>query len=171
MNSSFVIDTNAYSAFKRGHKPAVEIIKKADNIIFSPIVLAELKAGFGLGKLVSKLIPSQITKKFGTYFPKNDPIVILGAELGGNIAGAISEKIALRSFDSRGFEAQEIDVVKIILGAGYDPESKILKARVTSILTNGDTINTINDLDLSELSERQRQEVVQNYIRLVESQN
>ncbi|MEM6767858.1 MAG: type II toxin-antitoxin system VapC family toxin [Bacteroidota bacterium] len=49
MNSSFVIDTNAYSAFKRGHKPAVEIIKKADNIIFSPIVLAELKAGFGLG--------------------------------------------------------------------------------------------------------------------------
>ncbi|MEM8898149.1 MAG: type II toxin-antitoxin system VapC family toxin [Bacteroidota bacterium] len=49
MNSSFVIDTNAYSAFKKGHKPALEIIKKADNIVFSPIVLAELKAGFSLG--------------------------------------------------------------------------------------------------------------------------
>lgn len=50
MNKSVVIDTNAYSAYKRGEKAAIEVIKEAQTIVFSPIVLGELLGGFALGK-------------------------------------------------------------------------------------------------------------------------
>jgi tRNA(fMet)-specific endonuclease VapC len=50
MIKSIVIDTNAYSAFKRGEKDALEVIKDAEMIVFSPVVLGELMGGFGLGK-------------------------------------------------------------------------------------------------------------------------
>ncbi|MEO1212839.1 MAG: type II toxin-antitoxin system VapC family toxin [Bacteroidota bacterium] len=54
VNRSFVIDTNAYSAFKRGDEEAVEVIIKAESIIFSSIVLGELLAGFSLGSRYKK---------------------------------------------------------------------------------------------------------------------
>lgn len=50
MSKSVVIDTNAYSAYKRGEKAAIQVIKEAQTIVFSPIVLGELMGGFALGK-------------------------------------------------------------------------------------------------------------------------
>ena len=44
-----LIDTNAYAAFKRGHREAVEIVRRAEAIRVSVIVLAELLAGFHFG--------------------------------------------------------------------------------------------------------------------------
>ena len=46
---SIIIDTNAYAEFKKGNPKAVEIVRKANNIIFNPIVIGELIAGFILG--------------------------------------------------------------------------------------------------------------------------
>lgn len=43
------IDTNGYSAFKRGNEDAVEIIRLAENIGLTTIVLGELLAGFICG--------------------------------------------------------------------------------------------------------------------------
>lgn len=47
---SVVIDTNAYSAFKRGEIDAVDVVKVAEVIVFTPTVLGELLGGFSLGK-------------------------------------------------------------------------------------------------------------------------
>lgn len=45
-----LIDTNAYSAFKRGDDEISSIISHAEIIAMTPIVLGELAAGFALGK-------------------------------------------------------------------------------------------------------------------------
>ena len=49
MIKSIVIDTNAYSAYKRGEADALAVVKDAQTIVFSPVVFAELTSGFGLG--------------------------------------------------------------------------------------------------------------------------
>ena len=41
-----LLDTSAYSAFFRGHEGVIEAVRTADEILFSPIVLGELRAGF-----------------------------------------------------------------------------------------------------------------------------
>ncbi len=44
-----LLDTNAYAAFKNGNEEAVEIVRMAEQIGFSSIVLGELVSGFILG--------------------------------------------------------------------------------------------------------------------------
>lgn len=41
-----MLDTNAYSGFKRGDMEIIDIIAHADEVLISPIVLGELRAGF-----------------------------------------------------------------------------------------------------------------------------
>ena len=45
----YCLDTSAYSQFKRGHEPVVELMDGADWIGVPAIVLGELWMGFGLG--------------------------------------------------------------------------------------------------------------------------
>lgn len=45
-----LIDTNAYAAFKRGDAEAVEILRHADQIGISAVVLGELLSGFAVGQ-------------------------------------------------------------------------------------------------------------------------
>ena len=45
-----LIDTNSYVAFKRGNPNAMEIVRLADRIGFSTVVLGELLAGFAGGQ-------------------------------------------------------------------------------------------------------------------------
>lgn len=45
-----LVDTNAYAAFKRGDAEAVEILRYADQIGISTVVLGELLSGFALGR-------------------------------------------------------------------------------------------------------------------------
>lgn len=40
------IDTNAYAAFKRGHRQIVGLLEAADELLVPTIVLGELYAGF-----------------------------------------------------------------------------------------------------------------------------
>ncbi len=47
--SRFCVDTSAYSQFKRGHAPVVDLIDAAEWIGIPTIVLGELWMGFGLG--------------------------------------------------------------------------------------------------------------------------
>lgn len=44
--SRILLDTSAYSAFKRGHSQARHRIREASQIQLSPVVLGELHAGF-----------------------------------------------------------------------------------------------------------------------------
>lgn len=48
--SSLLLDTSAYSAFKRGHTQCLETISAADQIGITPIVIGELLAGFDRGR-------------------------------------------------------------------------------------------------------------------------
>lgn len=44
------LDTSAYSAFMKGHEEVVDLIQRAKQIVFTPIVLGELFSGFRRGK-------------------------------------------------------------------------------------------------------------------------
>jgi tRNA(fMet)-specific endonuclease VapC len=44
-----LIDTNAYSAFKRGDEEVIDLIRHSEKIGISPIVLGELLGGFDQG--------------------------------------------------------------------------------------------------------------------------
>lgn len=46
---SILLDTNAYTAFKRNQNQAVSIIKSVDIIAINSIILGELLGGFALG--------------------------------------------------------------------------------------------------------------------------
>lgn len=45
-----LLDTNAYAAFKRGEEEAIEILRRAQAIGISSIVLGELLSGFAAGR-------------------------------------------------------------------------------------------------------------------------
>ncbi len=44
------LDTSAYSAFKRGNAQALDVIQRAEEIVFPAVVLGELLAGFRIGR-------------------------------------------------------------------------------------------------------------------------
>ena len=44
------MDTSAYGAFLRGTPGVKEAVQQADEIVFNPVVLGELKAGFLMGR-------------------------------------------------------------------------------------------------------------------------
>lgn len=46
----FLLDTSAYSAFKRGSPETLEAVRAADRVHLNSIVLGELLAGFDRGK-------------------------------------------------------------------------------------------------------------------------
>lgn len=46
---TLLIDTSAYSAFKRGHDEALDFIRSAGDIILPAVVVGELLAGFERG--------------------------------------------------------------------------------------------------------------------------
>ena len=50
MNGAAILDTSAYAAFKTGNEAVTSVIRGAESLALSPIVLAELYAGFHLGK-------------------------------------------------------------------------------------------------------------------------
>jgi tRNA(fMet)-specific endonuclease VapC len=51
---SILLDTNAYTAFKQGHQDIIDILRHADLIGISTIVLGELIAGFTFGSKTKK---------------------------------------------------------------------------------------------------------------------
>ena len=49
-----LIDTNAYTAFRKGQQSVFEVIQVAETLAISPIVLGELLSGFECGNKVKK---------------------------------------------------------------------------------------------------------------------
>ncbi len=49
-----LIDTSAYSAFKRGNPAVVKALQEADEVIVPVVVLGELHAGFSMGSHTRK---------------------------------------------------------------------------------------------------------------------
>lgn len=64
-----LIDTNAYVAFKKGESSVVEIIRYAETLAISPIVIGELLSGFECG--IEPLSPKgERGSKSDIFFPK-----------------------------------------------------------------------------------------------------
>jgi tRNA(fMet)-specific endonuclease VapC len=51
---TILLDTSAYSAFKRGHPEVVEALQNVSSILLPAIVLGELVAGFDVGRYAEK---------------------------------------------------------------------------------------------------------------------
>jgi predicted nucleic acid-binding protein len=79
--NSVIIDTNAYSEFKKGNKGAVSILRNVNAIILTPIVIGELMSGFIIGnresinrkefeefKQSKRVITVQINDETSEYF-------------------------------------------------------------------------------------------------------
>lgn len=49
-----LLDTNAYSAFKKSNTHILEVLQYAEEIVISPIVLGELCAGFDGGNIAKQ---------------------------------------------------------------------------------------------------------------------
>jgi len=49
-----LLDTSAYSGLLRGHEDIRQCIRQADALYLNPIVLGELRAGFGAGRRAGK---------------------------------------------------------------------------------------------------------------------
>lgn len=47
--NNVALDTSAYSAFLRGNEAVLRAIREADDIMLTPVVLGELRAGFLMG--------------------------------------------------------------------------------------------------------------------------
>jgi tRNA(fMet)-specific endonuclease VapC len=44
-----LLDTNAYVKLAKGHPPLADVLERADEVLFSTVVLGELRGGFRLG--------------------------------------------------------------------------------------------------------------------------
>lgn len=49
MINQVLLDTSAYSALRRGHPEILGIIRRSDRIVFNPVIIGELLAGFKKG--------------------------------------------------------------------------------------------------------------------------
>ena len=50
LNSHIVLDTSAYSYFRRGHTEIADLIRRAKIVSVPAVVLGELEAGFEIGR-------------------------------------------------------------------------------------------------------------------------
>lgn len=48
--TEILLDTSAYSAFRRGHREVADLMRRADRIAVSTITMGELLAGFAHGR-------------------------------------------------------------------------------------------------------------------------
>lgn len=46
MTEAILVDTSAYTAFKRGHSEVIFILQQCEKILLTPIILGELFSGF-----------------------------------------------------------------------------------------------------------------------------
>lgn len=49
-----LLDTSAYSAFKRNHDKTLQLIRRSEEVLFSSVVAGELLAGFRWGQRFDK---------------------------------------------------------------------------------------------------------------------
>jgi predicted nucleic acid-binding protein len=94
------IDTNAYTAFKRGHKQIQALLEAADEVVVPTIVLGELYAGFAIGSRERTNL-----KELGSFL-----------QMPGIIIAPVSERVAerygtlIRTLKSQGMPMPTNDV-------------------------------------------------------------
>ena len=86
-----LLDTDAYSSFKRGHPAVAALLKRADDIVFSPIVAGELLHGFRGGSRFDQNL-LELEQFLGNPFVRVVPVSMQTAERFGRIAVSLRRK-------------------------------------------------------------------------------
>ena len=85
------LDTNAYTAFKRGDAAIVAVLQHAPSIIICTIVLGELLGGFAVGKRES-VNRSELTQFISVPRVKVVPVIAATADLYALVYAALRRR-------------------------------------------------------------------------------
>ena len=86
-----LLDTNAYSEFRRGQSGIVRLVRQAQNILFSPIVAGELFHGFRRGSRNDQNV-RELHEFLASPYVTVVPMTLTTADRFGRIASALREK-------------------------------------------------------------------------------
>ena len=73
--NKILLDTNAYVAFKRGDEAALDIVRTAESLVLSTVVIGELLAGFAAGRRETD------NRRELTAFLDSPRIMVLGVDI------------------------------------------------------------------------------------------
>jgi len=86
-----LLDTNAYSDLKRGQDRVVEIVRRSQRVLFSPIVVGELVYGFRRGTRLEQNL-SDLVRFIDNAYVELIPVGMTTADRYGRIATSLREK-------------------------------------------------------------------------------
>jgi tRNA(fMet)-specific endonuclease VapC len=86
-----LLDTNAYAAWKRGHEATVDLVRRAEEILFSAVVAGELHFGFRRGSRARRNL-AELEEFLASPFVKFVDVTATTADRFGRIAFALREK-------------------------------------------------------------------------------
>jgi tRNA(fMet)-specific endonuclease VapC len=85
-----LLDTNAYAAWKRGHDGTVELVRRAEEILFSAVVAGELHFGFRRGSRMRRNL-AELEQFLASPLVKFVDVTATTADRFGRIAFALRE--------------------------------------------------------------------------------
>ena len=80
-----LLDTDAYSALKRGHAATADIVRRSDEVLFSAVVAGELLYGFRCGSRGERN-RRELEAFLDSPFVKPVPVTLTTAERFGRVA-------------------------------------------------------------------------------------
>ena len=86
-----LLDTDAYSAFKRGHAPTVALIRGSEEILLSTIVAGELLFGFRRGNSYERNL-SELDEFIASPFVAIVPVTMPTADRFSRIAAGLKAR-------------------------------------------------------------------------------
>ena len=86
-----LLDTDAYSALKRGHPAVAAVVRRAEDIVFSPVVAGELLQGFRCGTHFERNV-GELEAFIANPFVRVSPVTMVTADRFGRIAAVLKRR-------------------------------------------------------------------------------
>ena len=86
-----LLDTDAYSALKRGHPAVAAVVRRADAIVFSPVVAGELLQGFRCGTRFERNL-RELEEFVASPFVRVSPVTMDTADRFGRITAVLKRR-------------------------------------------------------------------------------
>jgi tRNA(fMet)-specific endonuclease VapC len=86
-----LLDTNAYSALKRGHPAAADLVRRSEEVLFSTVVAGELLYGFRCGNRFERN-RQELDEFMANPFVKVVPVTMATADRFSRVAAALRKR-------------------------------------------------------------------------------
>jgi tRNA(fMet)-specific endonuclease VapC len=86
-----LLDTDAYSALKRGHQAVADLVRRADQVCLSTVVAGELLHGFRCGNRFERN-RQDLDEFIANPFVKVTPVTTVTADRFGRVAAALRRR-------------------------------------------------------------------------------